>query len=416
MGWAPDLTQYARIVPRRGAALADRVHGQLFEAVLSRALVYNACWEDPAVDRQALALTAADRMLVITSAGCNVLDYALAGPAAIHAVDANPRQNALLELKLAGIRRLDFQDFFRLFGEGRHPAFREIYADLLRHDLSEFAREYWDRQGGWFCASDPRESFYFRGLSGMVARAFRGYLALQPGLRDALEALFDAQSLDEQRTIYDARVEPRLWTRPVRWTLSSQLTMTLLGVPHPQRREVERQHPGGVAGFVRDAVQYVALHLPMRMNYFWSVYVRGAYTRSCCPEYLRRANFLALKHGLADRISVNTCTVTEFLERTRESISAYVLLDHMDWLGAYRLDALAREWDAILERAAPGARIIFRSAHSEPAYLAAVRVGAGRHRRPLLEALEFRRDLARRLQREDRVQTYAGFHIALAST
>jgi S-adenosylmethionine-diacylglycerol 3-amino-3-carboxypropyl transferase len=105
----------------------------------------------------------------------------------------------------------------------------------------------------------------------LVARAFRGYLALQPGLRDALEALFDAQSLDEQRTIYDARVEPRLWTRPVRWTLSSQLTMTLLGVPHPQRREVERQHPGGVAGFVRDAVQYVALHLPMRMNYFWSV-------------------------------------------------------------------------------------------------------------------------------------------------
>jgi S-adenosylmethionine-diacylglycerol 3-amino-3-carboxypropyl transferase len=403
-------------MPRRGAAFADRVHGQLFEAILSRALVYNTCWEDPAVDRQALELTRSDRMLVITSAGCNVLDYALAGPAAIHAVDANPRQNALLELKLAGIRRLDFEDFFRLFGEGRHPAFRAMYADLLRDELSEFARAYWDRQGGWFCARDGRESFYFRGLSGQVARAFRGYLALQPRLRDALEALLGAESLDEQRTIYDARVAPRLWTAPVRWTLSSQITLSLLGVPHPQRREVERQHAGGVAGFAREAVDYVARDLPIRTNYFWSVYFRGAYTKDCCPQYLRRANFLALKHGLADRISVHTCTVTEFLQRTQEPISAFVLLDHMDWLGAYRIDALAEEWDAILARATPGARIIFRSAHVEPAYLAAVVVGTGNSQRPLLESLHFRRELARRLQREDRVQTYAGFHIALVDT
>ena len=42
-------------------------------------LVYNTCWEDPRLDRQALELTAEDAVLVITSAGCNALDYALAG-------------------------------------------------------------------------------------------------------------------------------------------------------------------------------------------------------------------------------------------------------------------------------------------------------------------------------------------------
>jgi S-adenosylmethionine-diacylglycerol 3-amino-3-carboxypropyl transferase len=42
-----------------------------------------------------------DNLLVITSAGCNVLDYTLTGPRRILAVDANPRQNALLELKFA---------------------------------------------------------------------------------------------------------------------------------------------------------------------------------------------------------------------------------------------------------------------------------------------------------------------------
>lgn len=392
--------------------LQERVDQKLFDTIYSRALVYNTCWEDPAVDRQALALGPEDHMVVITSAGCNVLDYALAGPAAIHAIDANPRQNALLELKLAGIRRLEFADFFGLFGDGRHPAFRELYADLLRAELSPFARAYWDRNGHWFCARDQRGSFYYRGLSGAIARGFRGYLALQPGLRDALEALVDARTLDEQREIYDARVADRLWTRPVRWTLSRQLTMSMLGVPCAQRKEVERQHAGGVAAFVREAVEYVACHLPIWTNYFWTLYLRGAYSRKCCPEYLKPANFLALKGGLADRISVHSCTVTDFLQRTQVRVSRFVLLDHMDWMGAYRLDALVEEWNAILGRAAAGARVIFRSAHREPAYLAAVRVGTGAEQRPLGEALQFDRALAHRLQREDRVHTYAGFHIA----
>ena len=53
---------------------------KIFDSIYSRSLVYNTCWEDPAVDRQALDIRPDDRMLVITSAGCNVLDYALLGP------------------------------------------------------------------------------------------------------------------------------------------------------------------------------------------------------------------------------------------------------------------------------------------------------------------------------------------------
>ena len=100
----------------RVASLIDHLDQKVFDAIYSRSLVYNTCWEDPAVDRQALQLTSNDTILVITSAGCNTLDYALQAPRRIHAVDANPRQTALLELKIAGIRGLDFEDFFLLFG------------------------------------------------------------------------------------------------------------------------------------------------------------------------------------------------------------------------------------------------------------------------------------------------------------
>ena len=131
-------------------SLRDRFGNFWFQMVHRHNLVYNTCWEDPAVDRQALRLGPADTVLVITSAGCNALDYALCGPARVHAVDANPRQTALLELKLAGIRALGHDDFFQLFGHGRHPRFAEFYGDALRPALSDFARAFWDRHGAWF--------------------------------------------------------------------------------------------------------------------------------------------------------------------------------------------------------------------------------------------------------------------------
>ncbi|MCX7140683.1 MAG: BtaA family protein [Proteobacteria bacterium] len=394
---------------KHAQSLIDRLDQKVFDAIYSRSLVYNTCWEDPAVDRLALALRPHDRMLVIASAGCNVLDYALVAPAVIHAVDANPRQTALLELKLAGIRQLEFEDFFAVFGDGHHPRFGSLYRELLRAHLSPFARDYWDRHGHWFCEIDPGDSFYYHGLSGTVARGFRAYLRLRPALRSAIETLLESSSLEHQCRIYDRDVRPQLWGNGLNWVLSRQLTMSMLGVPHPQKKEVERQHERGVAGFVREAVDYVFRSLPVRTNYFWTLYLRGRYSADCCPEYLRPENFSALKRGLADRIEVHTCTVTEFLQGTRERISRFVLLDHMDWMSSYYPEALAEEWDAICERATADARVIFRSARREPDYLDALRLVDGRAVR---DRLQFHEELSAALQVRDRVHTYAGFHIA----
>ena len=399
--------------PKTRPTLADRFDQATFDAIYSRALVYNTCWEDPAVDRLVLELGPNDRMLVITSAGCNVLDYALVGPAEIHAVDANPRQNALLELKLAGIRRLEFEDFFAAFGHGYHPRFETLYRQCLRAGLSDFARGFWDRRARWF--GSPRGSFYFHGLSGLVAGAFRTYLRVRPRLADSIAALFESRTLDDQREVYDTLVQPLIWTRGINWTLSRQLTMSMLGVPHPQRKEVQQQHAQGVPGFVRDAVDYVFRQLPVWTNYFWTVYVRGRYTPECCPEYLKPHNFAALKGsagqgGLADRIRLHTQTVSTFLAAHREPLSRFVLLDHMDWMSSYQPEALAEEWALILHRARADARIIFRSAHRAPTYLERLEIGPRRAR--LAERLQFHPELSAAMQPLDRVHTYAGFHIA----
>lgn len=58
-----------------------------------RSYVYAFTWEDPRVDLQYMNLSKDDVMLVITSAGDNALEYALAAqPKRIHCVDMNPCQ------------------------------------------------------------------------------------------------------------------------------------------------------------------------------------------------------------------------------------------------------------------------------------------------------------------------------------
>jgi S-adenosylmethionine-diacylglycerol 3-amino-3-carboxypropyl transferase len=322
---------------------ADRLHQRFFDALYSRSLLYNACWEDPALDRLALRLGPDDTLMMITSAGCNALDYALMGPKRIHAVDANPRQTALLELKQAGIRHLDFEDFFKVFGEGHHPGIRELYHQRLRQDLAPFSQQYWDARLHWFSGRGWRNSFYFHGLSGLVARLVQQILVFRPSLRKAMGDLLAATDLDTQQHIYDTRIEPKLWGKAMRWAVSRRSTMSLLGVPYPQAHAVAGSHDGGIAGFIRACIRAVLRDLPLWTNYFWTVYLRGRYTRDCCPEYLKERNFVALKAGLVDRIIPHTTTVTRFLAGGGEPISRFVLLDHMDWMAHYHPAALDEE-------------------------------------------------------------------------
>ena len=70
--------------------------------------IYAFNWEDPRVDCRLLNIQKDDVILTITSAGDNILDYLLEGPRRVHAVDLNPNQNHLLELKVAAFSALSY--------------------------------------------------------------------------------------------------------------------------------------------------------------------------------------------------------------------------------------------------------------------------------------------------------------------
>lgn len=392
-------------------ALFNWTTNRLFSYVHGNHLVYNTCWEDPRLDREVMGLTGDDDLVLITSAGCNALDYALDNPGSVHAVDMNFRQNALLELKIAGIRKLDFEEFFSLFGDGGHVSFRTWYGERLRAELTPKAQSYWDARVSFFERPNATASFYHRGTTGAFGKMLVAYCKMTGVYDDALQ-LFSAPSVQAQRKIYFEKVKPRFWGSGIKRALRTDLALSLIGVPKAQRDHLETTCAQSVSDFMEDCMEAVFTKLPTADNYFWRLYLFGRYTKECCPEYLKEHNFELLKAGLVDKVRIATSDLTSFLRSHPKGFSRFVLLDHMDWLSTQSPDLLSAEWQAIFDRARPGAMALWRSGGARVDYVDPLFVQKGGRTARVGDLLQYDTASAAACHVRDRVHTYGSFYIA----
>jgi S-adenosylmethionine-diacylglycerol 3-amino-3-carboxypropyl transferase len=246
----------------------------------------------------------------------------------------------------------------------------------------------------------------------MLAWLINFYIDRVARVRDEITALLNAGSLAQQQSIYRQGLSEAFWSRFLRWVMDRDATLSLLGVPRPQRQQVDRTYPGGIVQFIEDRLEAVFTRLPMHDNYFWRVYLNGSYSRECCPEYLKADNFARLKEGLVDCVSVHTSSILDFLEGNPGQISRFVLLDHMDWLSTFRQRILDRQWQGIVDRAAPRSRLLWRSGGMRVDYVDPIEVTVAGRRRRVGELLTYDHNLAAELHPRDRVHTYGSFYIA----
>ncbi|MDX1971503.1 MAG: DUF3419 family protein, partial [Candidatus Sumerlaeia bacterium] len=276
--------------------------------------------------------------------------------------------------------------------------------------LNEWAYNYWRKHHNFF---DGKHSFFFHGSSGSVARMVNLYIDHYAKIRPQLDRLLAAQTLEEQTELYNNHVKKHFWSGIIKRFLGSGLTLSMLGVPRAQRQQVELHYENGITTFMEDCLESVFTRLPISDNYFWRAYIKGCYSRECCPEYLKPHNFAALKAGLVDRVQTHTNTIEGFLRTTDQRISRYILLDHMDWLSTFKYKALESEWQAIVDRAAPNTKIIYRSGGTKVEYVEPIVVSLPNgERKPMSELLTFHHELAQELHKKDRVHTYGSFYIA----
>lgn len=347
-----------------------------------------------------MALDSSSEVVMITSAGCNALDYLLDGPKAVHCIDMNPRQNALLELKRAFFEQSSPEELFRVFGKGAHESFPELYHDQLRPFMPTFAQAYWDKHLNYFSPKGLRKSFYHYGSSGTFAWLASNYLKGRKKLFRQIDQLFHATSLEEQVAIY-GQVEDRVLNSVVEWMVNRHLTMCLVGVPRSQQELFIRKYKRGAMGFIQECLRKVFTELPLHDNYFYRLYMYGAYTENCAPGYLLPGHFGTLKKQVS-RVQTNTTTISKFLKENPGTYSHYVLLDHQDWLAANDRPALEEEWRLILENSRAGTKILMRSAAHEVSFFPD----------SVKEAVSFEQEQTAKTHRLDRVGTYGSVYMA----
>ena len=162
-----------------------------------------------------------------------------------------------------------------------------------------------------------------------------------------------------------------------------------------------------MAQVLRGRLEKLACGFPLSENYFaWQAFGRG-YSDNAetgpLPPYLSRNNFAAVRER-AGRMSVVNASFTEFLgAKPAASVDRFILLDAQDWMNDNQLNEL---WREISRTAAPGARVIFRTA-AEPTIL------PGRIDSELLDRWSYKQEQSLELHARDRSSIYGGFHLYL---
>ena len=382
---------------------AEGLRERLFTMAFSN-LVYAQIWEDPAVDLEALALNGDSRIIAIASGGCNVLSYLTASPAHVTAIDINAAHVALNRLKLAAAQHLpNYDAFYRFFGAANTSANVAAFKHYLLPHLDPVTASYWLARTGLRRTRRIRRfasNFYRAGLLGTFIGASH-FLARLSGVNPRV--ILKAQTLDEQRRIFDEKFAPIFNKKAVRWLVNRQASLYGLGIPPAQYKALGESGEGGMADVLRKRLERLACGFPLSENYFaWQAFGRRyAPAGGPLPPYLDPANFALVREN-ASRVSVHHASFTDHLAAApANSLDRYVLLDAQDWMG----DAeLTRLWKEITRTARPGARVIFRTA-GEPSIL------PGRIPEDILSRWSYAEEQSRALTLKDRSAIYGGFHL-----
>lgn len=385
--------------PVSESGLRERLFAAAFQG-----LVYPQIWEDPVVDLEALAVKPGDHIVAIASGGCNILSYLTADPGRITALDLNHAHIALNKLKLSAAQCLpSYWHYANFFAHANLASNIQQFDDYIAPNLDGATRRYWQERDlfGRRRITAFANGFYRTGLLGRFIGASH-LLGRMLGV-DA-SAITKAKTLDEQQEYFETSIAPVFDHWLLRILLKHPASLYGLGIPPTQYAALAGDHPGGLPEVLRQRARKLACGFLLKDNYF----ARQAFARDydvagngALPPYLEDVNFEAVR-ARAGRVDVRHESMTDFLARSADgSVNGFVLLDAQDWMSPQQLTDL---WQQITRCAAPGARVIFRTAADE-------RLLPGKVPDEILSSWTYHARRSKELDARDRSSIYGAFHL-----
>lgn len=334
------------LAPARGAVTVTCRNPVVWD---KKSVLFSACNEDTRSELVALGSLRDKSVFCVTAGGGRVLGLLVDRPKSVVAVDLNPAQNALLELKIEAMRHLDHAGYLRFLG-ARPDADRLGTYERMRRHLSVGAQNFFDRN-----ITSVERGVLFEGRLERYLKRVAAVIRVMSAL--GLNSLLTAVDLETQCAILD-----RIDTKPFRWVVECLARRSMLelfsGDPGffrylPPELPLHRMIYDRIFGYLRR-------HL-LRENALLQLVFFGRYVwEPALPVYLHSGTYESVKAALSEAsIEIVTATVEETLEHAGPNrFDAYSLSDISSYLDD---DAHHGLFERTLSTARPSATVCSRS-------------------------------------------------------
>jgi len=301
-------------------------------------IAYSTCWEDFETINGALKINKNDKLISISSAGCNVLNALLLEPKKILAVDFNPHQNYLLELKIKAIKNLDHKQFLELIGI-RESNEREKLYKKIRKKLTRDAQNFWDdnikliKKGITY---NGKQEKYIK-LIGRTIRSFKG--------NEICEDFLKIKDQSEQKKYFKKHIKGFIWNSFFKM-LYSKPVMLIAKDKLVFNQTKDNSYHKKFKKRTENAIE----NIPVYKNPFASFALRGKYLEErYFPEYLKEKNYAKLKKNV-DKIEIKNSTVASLLKALpKNSYSKFNLSNSLDWITQEEFEKTMMEITRVLK-------------------------------------------------------------------
>lgn len=337
--------------------------------------------EDWLTEQKALQLKPDDEVVCITASGDRPLNLLIDSCKKLIAIDANPIQNYLLQLKMAAVNQLNYNDYAAFLGLTDHPN-RLVFLEQVLSYLSEASRTYWLNN-----KKNLQKGILYRGAT--EKWALWGTFLLKQFRNQEIQSLFKCKTLEEQKQFLKTGWNHNLWKKSIAFFVNPLVVRLFFKDPGLYAHYDSHIRPGG---YVYDRMlDYLNLHLA-KDNFFMQLIFLGQVSQDVAPPYLQETSYASLQQNIS-KIGIETNDIVRFLENSpSNSYDKFSLSDVASYLS---YDNYVRLLKAMHHSAKPGARFCLRQFIS-------------RYRLPeeFAPLFKIEPDLAKELEKQDRAFVY----------
>ena len=279
-------------------------------------ILYSMCWEDPDIVLEALNVRENDTVLTVASGGESIFAILLKNPEKVIAIDNNLDQIYLVELKIAAIKSLDFEEFIRFLGFKKSFDRVKIFKKCERY-LSENSCKYWKRN-----IKSVKSGIIHCGKFERYIGIFRNFFLPLVLSKRMMCYYLSMEGISEQRDFYEKH-----WNS-LKWRLLFKLffSKTVMQWAGRKRQFFKYNKMQNISEYYLNKAKFCIESIPIQSNYFVHYILSGSVPIPFNHHpYLNKIKFSELKK-LVSKVHLVHADILKYLTTLQEnSISKFNL-------------------------------------------------------------------------------------------